>query len=168
MKNWKPSKVTSESLVSLLLLFWGLSTITSTQALSPGQTLIINGGKGSGNLTSETTTSGVIVGAGILNGTTTAKFVEFKESGGGLEGVANATLSYVATVVITTNFGEVRLQDVGIFDTASVPNKKFSSLSQVTGGTDAFKGATGFLFFHGDVFPDGRFADEISGEIKLA
>jgi hypothetical protein len=162
MKNWKSSKSVNESLVYLLLVLWGLGTITSIQAQSSGQTLNIHG-RGFGNVIGATT-SGFIIGAGVLNGTTQATFTDSKASGGGLLGVDTATLSYVAALVINTKRGNVTTQDVGIFDTA---NGKFSSVSKVTGGTGRFAGAKGFLFFHGDVFPDGRFASEVSGEIEL-
>ena len=162
MKNWKLSKGINESLVSLLLLLCGLGTITSIQAQSSGQILIING-RGFGNV-SGATTSGFIIGAGMLNGTTQATFTDMKASGGGLSLVDATTQSYVATVVISTKRGNVTTQDVGIFDVA---NGKFSSVSKVIGGSNRFTGAKGFLFFHGEVFPDGRFASEVSGEIEL-
>ena len=162
MKQWELSKRINGSLVGLLIL-WGLGNITDIQAQTSGQTLNING-KGFGNLTTGTTTSGIIVGAGILNGKTDATFTDSKPSGGGLIDVDATTLSYVATVVIKAKRGTLTMQDVGIFDTA---NGKFSSVSKVTGGTGRFAGATGFLFFHGDTFPDGRFIDEITGEIEV-
>jgi hypothetical protein len=164
METWKVLKSVIGSLVTLLLLPWALGTITSIQAQSSGQTLNINNAKGFGNLTSDTTTSGRIVGAGILNGNTKATFMDRKLSGGGLFGVDAAILSYVATVVIESKRGALTMQDVGIFDTAK---GKFSSVSNVTKGTGRFEGATGFLFFHGEVFSDGSFIDEISGEIQL-
>ncbi|MFZ0710683.1 MAG: hypothetical protein WAM53_11635 [Terrimicrobiaceae bacterium] len=162
MKTRKLSKSWKGSLIGLLFLFAGIGSIPSVQAQSSGQTLNING-KGFGDVTA-TSTTGFIVGAGILNGTTKATFTDIpKPSGGGLLDVDPRTVSYVATLVITTKRGCVTTQDVGIFDTL---NGKFSSVSRVIGGTGRFKGATGFLFFHGDV-RDGRFIDEISGEIEL-
>jgi hypothetical protein len=113
---------------------------------------------GEGAFTGPTSTESQIIGGGILHGTTTADLV--------ITGIDPTTgaLTYIGTLVLTDEHGTLTL---GIFDGLYDPlTGEFSNDSIVASGTDRFAGATGGLFFHGFVFPNGTFIDDaIVGEI---
>jgi hypothetical protein len=114
--------------------------------------------RGEGAFTGPTTTESQIIGGGILHGTTTAEL--FITGTNPTTGV----LSYVGTLVLTSEHGTLTL---AIFDGLYDPvTGEFSNDSVAASGTDRFAGATGGLFFHGFVFPDGTFVDDaLVGEI---
>ena len=136
-------------------------TVVSLAATVPAQAQVTGHkiyAKGEGAFTSPTTTESEIIGGGILHGTTTAELV--------ITGTDPTTgaLTFMGTLVLTDEHGTLTL---GIFDGLYDPlTGEFSNDSVVTSGTDRFAGATGELFFHGFVFPDGTFIDDaIVGEI---
>jgi hypothetical protein len=118
--------------------------------------------KGEGRITSQTpttaTTESQIIGGGLLHGTTqaTLAFTSFDPS----TGVA----TFDGTLVLTTEQGTLTLSVFnGVFNTQT---GEFHNDSAVANGTDRFDGATGSIFFHGFVFPDGHFVDDaLSGEV---
>lgn len=141
----------------LIALVLTLITIV-TPAYASGQRHQINA-KGKGQLTSETTTAGKIIGGGLLHGTTTATL--------NITAIDQTTgdATYAGVVVITTKHGTLTLDDAGLFNLVT---GVFSSHSTVAGGTGRFAGATGDLYFAGIVdLVSGSFTDEISGEIFL-
>jgi len=143
----------------LVLIALVLTLITSvTPAYASGQRHSINA-KGQGQLTSDTTTAGKIIGGGLLHGTTTATL--------NIAAIDQTTgdATYVGVVMITTKHGTLTLNDVGLFNLVT---GVFSSHSTVAGGTGRFAGATGDLYFAGIVdLASGNFTDEISGELFL-
>jgi hypothetical protein len=118
--------------------------------------------KGKGQITSQTptaaTTVSQIIGGGLLHGTTQATlvFTGFDPS----TGVA----TFEGTLVLTTEQGTLTLRVFdGVFKTQT---GEFYNDSLVVNGTARFEGARGDIFFHGFVFPDGQFIDDvINGEI---
>jgi hypothetical protein len=114
--------------------------------------------KGEGAFTGPTTTASQIIGGGILHGTTTAELF--------ITGIDPTTgvLTYVGTLVLTSEHWTLTLD---IFDGLYDPvTGEFSNDSAVASGTNEFAGATGELYFHGFVFPDGTFIDDaIVGEV---
>src|SRR5262249_21746710 len=116
--------------------------------------------KGEGAFTGPTTTESQIIGGGILHGTTTAELVIT-----GTDPTTGAR-TYVGTLVLTSEHGTLTLD---IFDGLYDPvTGEFSNDSAVASGTDEFAGATGELYFHGFVFPDGTFIDDaIVGEVYV-
>ena len=113
---------------------------------------------GEGAFTGPTTTESQIIGGGILHGTTTAElFITGTDP-------TTGALTFMGSLVLTNEHGTLTL---GIFDGLYDPlTGEFSNDSVVTSGTDRFAGATGELFFHGFVFPDGTFIDDaLVGEV---
>jgi len=148
---------TNQLLAALLVLVLALLT-SFTPAYASGQRHKINA-KGTGQLTSPTTTAGQIIGGGLLHGTTTAEL--------NITAVDDLTgdAAYVGTFVITTKHGTLTFNDVGVFN---LRTGAFNSHSTVVAGTGRFAGATGDLYFAGVVdLPTGSFTDEISGAIFL-
>ncbi len=138
-------------------------TIASLTAAVPAQAQVTGhkiNAKGEGAFTSPTTTESQIIGGGILHGTTTAELV--------ITGTDPTTgaLTFVGTLVLTSEHGTLTL---AIFDGLYDPvTGEFSNDSAVVSGTDDFTGATGELYFHGYVFPDGTFIDDaIVGEVYV-
>jgi hypothetical protein len=125
----------------------------------PGHHHKINA-KGEGAFTGPTTTASQILGGGIVHGNTTADLT--------ITGIDPQTgvLTYAGTLVLTAEHGMLRLDIFnGVYDTAT---GEFSNDTSVIDGTDDFVGATGSLYFHGFVFPDGSFVDDtISGVITV-
>jgi hypothetical protein len=115
---------------------------------------------GEGAFIGPTTTESQIIGGGILHGTTTAELIII-----GTDPTTGA-LTYVGTLVLTSEHGTLTLS---IFDGLYDPvTGEFSNDSTVASGTDEFAGATGALYFHGFVFPDGTFIDDaIVGEVYV-
>ena len=113
--------------------------------------------KGEGYFTGPTSTASRLIGGGNLQGTTTADLEITGVVGPGV-------VSYDGTLVLTTKQGTLTLSIInGVYDTTT---GEFSNDSVVTAGTGRFAGASGGLYFHGFVFPDGTFFDdEISGQI---
>jgi hypothetical protein len=62
------------------------------------------------------------------------------------------TWSYRGDLVYTTPLGELRLEDVGVLDTA---RGTYTELQRVMSGTGHFAGATGDLFSYGHTTPAG-------------
>jgi hypothetical protein len=135
-------------------------TAVSLAAARPAQAEVtyhkINA-KGEGAFTGPTTTESQILG-GLLHGTTTAELV--------ITGIDPTTgaLTYEGTLVLTNDHGTLTLAIFdGLYNTLT---GEFSNDSLIASGTDRFAGATGGLFFHGFVFPDGTFIDDaLVGEI---
>lgn len=142
-----------------VLIVLVLALLTSiTPVYASGQRHQINA-KGQGQLTSDTTTAGAIIGGGLLHGTTTAtlNITAIDQTTG------NAT--YVGVVVITTKHGTLTLDDAGLFNLVT---GVFRSHSTVAGSTGRFAGATGDLYFAGIIdLASGNFTEEISGELFL-
>jgi hypothetical protein len=136
-------------------------TVVSLAAAGPAQAEVtchkINA-TAEGAFTGPTTTESQIIGGGILHGTTTAELV--------ITGIDPTTgaLTYEGTLVLTNDHGTPTL---AIFDGLYNPlTGEFSNDSIAASGIDRFAGATGVLFFHGFVFPDGTFVDDaLVGEI---
>jgi hypothetical protein len=113
-----------------------------------------------GQVTSQSEFGAVTVsrlkGAGILEGTTAAEL----DYTGFNEGV----LSFMGTIVITTNHGTLTLD---IFDGQfDLVTGEVSYSSIVADGTGRFLNATGGLFFQG-IAVGNSFTDEITGVICL-
>ncbi len=141
--------------------FLALAAVSGLAVVSPTRAEVtchkINA-TGEGAFTGPTTTASQIIGGGILHGTTTA---DLTITGFDAEtGVA----TYEGTLVLTTEHGTLTLSLVdGVYDTRT---GEFSNDSPVADGTGRFAEATGGLFFHGFVAPDGTFTDDtIEGEI---
>jgi hypothetical protein len=78
----------------------------------------------------------------------------------------NTTFSYTGDLVITTKDGTLTTRSVGVFE--SVPFGIGTQFDRVMDGTGAFRGATGFLFFHFQANADlTRFTSTIAGELCL-
>jgi hypothetical protein len=136
-------------------------TAVSLAAAGPAQAEVTGhkiNATGEGAFTGPTTTESQIIGGGILHGTTTAELF--------ITGTDPTTgdLTFVGTLVLTSEHGTLTLAIFdGLYDPAT---GEFSNDSTVASGTDEFAGATGELYFHGFVFPDGTFIDDaLVGEI---
>jgi hypothetical protein len=78
----------------------------------------------------------------------------------------NTTFSYTGDLVITTKDGTLTTRSVGVFE--SVPLGIGTQFDRVMDGTGAFRGATGFLFFHFQANADlTQFTSTIAGELCL-
>jgi hypothetical protein len=74
-----------------------------------------------------------------------------------------STWSYRGDLVYTTPVGELRLEDVGVLDTA---RGTYTELQRVTSGTGSFDGATGDLFSYGHTTPAGDgFVGAVRGSV---
>jgi hypothetical protein len=112
--------------------------------------------KGTGQITSQTatgaTTVSQIIGGGLLHGTTEAELVFTSVD------AATGIATFEGTLVLTNIHGTLTLSVLnGVFNTQT---GEFQNDSVVTGGTGRFAVATGDLFFHGFVAPDGSFTDD--------
>jgi hypothetical protein len=112
--------------------------------------------KGTGRITNQTTSGATtvsqIIGGGLLHGTTEAHltFTSIDPT----TGIA----TFEGTLVLTTKHGTLTLFVFnGVYNTQT---GEFQNDSVVTDGTGRFAGATGSLFFHGFVAPDGSFTDD--------
>jgi hypothetical protein len=73
------------------------------------------------------------------------------------------TWSYAGDFAMDTWFGDVELEDVGVFDTSM---GVFSEMQRVVGGDGFFDGATGVLWSYGFARADGTgFDGKLVGEI---
>jgi hypothetical protein len=144
------------------LLILAVSTI-SLAAAGPAQAEVTRhkiNAKAEGAFTGPTTTESQIIGGGILHGTTTAELI--------ITGIDPTTgfLTFIGTLVLTNDHGTLTLAVFdGLFDQLT---GEFSNDSAVIDGSDRFEAATGELFFHGFVAPDGTFTDDaIVGEVYV-
>ena len=108
-------------------------------------------------------TTGKITNGGILNGTTQLVFTS-----GVLPTPDPTTFSYTDDFTITTNQGQLKTSNVGIFDAGT---GLFSEIGRIDpdASTGRFAGATGVLFTSGQTTDGGAtFQSKITGEICLA
>lgn len=73
------------------------------------------------------------------------------------------TFSYAADTVITTPTGTINLRGAGVFE--RVAGGHGSLFNRVTGGTGAYTGATGRLYYNFDTQAGGRVSGRLSGEV---
>jgi len=116
-------------------------------------------------------TQGVIDADGFLEGTTryTATGI-----GGGVAGETSivtppaeppSTWTYAGELLVTTALGTLRMNDVGVLDTA---HGLFTELDRVLDGTGLYEGATGTLYMFGTTYPDGSgFEGDVRGRLCL-
>jgi len=101
------------------------------------------------------TTTAIITGGGLLNGTTASTL--------GVAGMEGADLLFAYTIVITTKHGTLTAAIMGSIDTTT---GDFSAAANVTSGTGKLAGATGMLSFEGvEDLATGRFAEDIAGVV---
>ena len=138
---------------SLLAVFLGGSLLLS-QAQAAVSCHNINA-KGVGQDHFDLTTSADIIGGGLLQGTTAGSLTP--------TGISGTVVSFVGTVVFTTNNGTLTVTITGSIDVAT---GEFSATGDVTGATGKLAGATGTLTFVGvENLTTGAFTEDISGEI---
>ncbi len=119
-----------------------------------------------GTLADVSTPSGVIGtlrNGGILNGT-----YELLNHGGPLSTPDPNSISYTVDWVLTTNQGQLKTNDVGVFDFVT---GVFSEIQRIdsAAGTGIFAGATGVLYTNGKTTDGGAtFQSKITGEICFA
>jgi surface protein len=83
--------------------------------------------------------------------------------------VQPSTVSYTGILTVETPRGTLTLRDVGIFDSdIARGDGEFASRARVVSGTGQFEGASGILFFHGDINPDLTFEAPFTGTVCLA
>ena len=112
-----------------------------------------------------TGTTGRITKGGILNGTTQLFYTS-----GVLATPDPSAFSYTTDVTITTNKGQLKTSNVGVFD-METGLLRFSEIGRIdpNNSTGKFAGATGVLFTNGKSMDGGgTFQSTISGEICLA
>ncbi len=127
------------TLTALVLTFCLLSLEQTVSAQS-------NCHKVKGNLSDVSTPNGVIgtlTNGGILNGT-----YELLNHVGPLSTPDPNTISYSADFVLTTNQGQLKSGDVGIFDFVTGVASEIGRINPNT-STGRFAGATGVLFTNG-------------------
>lgn len=116
-----------------------------------------------GNLMDVSTPNGVVgtlTNGGRLNGT-----YELLNHAGPVATPDANTISYTLDFVLTTDQGQLKAMDVGIFD---FEKGLFSEISRINPNTSTgrFAGATGVLFTNGKSTDGGAtFQSEITGEI---
>ena len=106
---------------------------------------------------------GTLTNGGTLNGT-----YELLNHAGPLSTPDPNTISYTLDFVLTTNQGQLKSSDVGIFD---FETGVFSEIARINPSTSTgrFAGATGVLFTSGKTTDGGAtFQSEITGEICFA
>lgn len=67
----------------------------------------------------------------------------------GLPTLPGTTLSYSGTLVLETYFGNLELDNVGVFDTDPGGDGDFSQMGAIVSGTGLFSQARGTLYFYG-------------------
>ncbi|MGH3104651.1 MAG: hypothetical protein ACRDN6_11220 [Gaiellaceae bacterium] len=103
-------------------------------------------------------TTATITRDGLLKGTTAAHF--------DITGGAPPELTFTGTVVFTTKRGTLTVSIAGTFNVAT---GAFAATGPVTGGTEAFAGASGSLSFAGvEDLTTGRFTETVTGTVCLA
>lgn len=115
------------------------------------------------DVSNPTGTTGTITNGGILNGTTQLVFTS-----GVFSTPDPNTFSYTDDFTITTNQGQLKTSNVGIFDAGT---GLFSEIGRINPNTSTgrFAGATGVLFTSGKTTDGGAtFQSRITGEICLA
>ncbi len=150
-------------LATFALVAFAISLFSSSQAASAdsfckkvrGNLSVVNNGNG--------TTSGTITQGGKLNGTTQAVFTSvFTPT------PDPNTFSFTDDLSITTNHGDLKTHNVGIFDGAT---GLFSAINRIDPNTSTgnFDGVTGVLYINGKTTDGGAtFQAEITGEICFA
>ena len=112
-----------------------------------------------------TGTMGRITKGGILNGTTQLFYTS-----GVLATPDPTAFSYTTVVTITTDKGQLKTSNVGVFETETALFR-FSEIGRIdpTASTGRFAGATGVLFTNGKTIDGGgTFQSTIIGEICFA
>ena len=140
-------------LMLAVVLAGSLATVGTAQAVETCHTI---NAKGAGQITSQTTTGATtvsqIIGGGLLHGTTEAELTFMNVD------PATGIATFEGTLVLTNKHGTLTLfVFAGVFNTQT---GEFQNDSVVTDATGRFAGATGNLFFHGFVAPDGSFRDD--------
>jgi hypothetical protein len=140
-------------LMLVVVLAGSVANVGTAQAVETCHTI---NARGTGHITSQTTSGAItvsqIIGGGLLHGTTEAHltFTSIDPT----TGIA----TFEGTLVLTNKHGTLTLFVFnGVFNTQT---GEFQNDSVVTDGTGRFAGATGNLFFHGFVAPDGSFTDD--------
>ena len=146
----------------LTLVFILAGSVTNIDIANAIDTCHKINAKGTGQITSQTTTGATtisrIIGGGLLHGTTEAELTF--TSLDAVSGIA----TFEGSLVLTNKHGTLTLFVFnGVFNTQT---GEFQNDSKITDGTGRFAGATGNLFFHGFVETDGSFTDDtIQGTI---
>lgn len=144
----------------------GIMLLISLEQLVSAQSPNSNCRKVKGNLIDVTTPAGVIgtlTNGGILNGT----YELLNHAGPSVTPDPN-TISYTLDFVVTTNQGQLKASDIGIFDFVT---GVFSEIARINPNTSTgrFAGATGVLFTNGKTTDGGAtFQSAITGEICFA
>lgn len=119
-----------------------------------------------GTLADVSTPSGVIgtlTNGGILNGT-----YELLNHAGPLSTPDPNTISFTLEFILTTNHGQLRSNDVGIYDFVTGVTTEIARINPDL-STGRFAGATGVLFTNGKTTDGGAtFQLKITGEICFA
>jgi len=152
------------ALVAVVLTLCLFSSEQTTSALSARSNCRnVNGT--SSEVGNPTGTVGRITNGGILNGTTQLFYTS-----GILPTPDPTAFSYTTVVTITTNKGQLKTSNVGVFETET-GLFRFSEIGRIDPNTSTgrFAGATGVLFTNGKTIDGGgTFQSLIIGEICLA
>ena len=150
--------LTTFALVALIIGLFPLAQSASAVSdckQAKGNLSVVNNGNG--------TTSGIITQGGRLNGTTQANFTS------AFTPTPDATtFSFTDDLTLTTNKGDLKTHNVGVFDVAT---GLFSAVNRIdpSASTGDFAGATGVVYISGKTTDGGAtFQAEITGEICFA
>jgi hypothetical protein len=140
-------------LMLAVVLAGSLATVGTAQAVETCHTI---NAKGTGQITSQTatgaTTISQIIGGGLLHWTTEAELTFTSVD------PATGIATFEGTLVLTNKHGTLTFFVFdGVFNTQT---GEFQNDSIMTDGRGRFAGASGNLFFHGFVAPDGSFSDD--------
>ena len=138
----------------MLLVVIAATLVMASPALAKVSCHKINA-KGVGQDNFDGTTDAVIIGGGLLQGTTEGDF--------SVTGFAFPFVSIAGTVTFTTNKATLTVTGEGSVD---VTTGAFIFEGPVTGATGKLVGATGDLLFEGvEDLSDGSFVEDVTGEI---
>jgi hypothetical protein len=150
------------TLVAVMLMLGLFSLERTTSAQSPNSNCRQVKGDIS-DVSNPTGATGVITNGGILNGST-----ELVANFAHLPTPDPTTSSYTNDFTITTDQGQLKTSNVGVFDVGILV---FSEMARINpnASTGRFAGATGVLFISGKTTDGGAtFQSNINGEICFA
>ena len=138
----------------MLLVVIAVTLVMATPALAEESCHKINA-KGVGQDNFDGTTDAVVIGGGLLHGTTEGNFV--------LTDFDFPDAFIAGTVKFTSNRATLTVTGMGSVD---VTTGEFTFVGLVTDTTGKLAGATGELFFEGvEDLSDGSFVEDVTGEI---
>ena len=104
-------------------------------------------------------TTGTMEGKGLLHGPT--QYVATAVGPAAGDPNPAVQLTYTGNLIINTEYGQLTTTNLGILDKTG---GSFSELTRALEGTETFQGATGKLFFYGNIADTG-FSGEIKGRL---